>query len=248
MSNFIQIVTVICTLCVTSCNNSSIHKEADNPLISHALPRREFDLMNMTSIDYLREGNSSNNLSPDIEKSDSLLFMSIKSNSYISYNNEKNKRVNKLWLQSGNLTYSPDIKNGFFYGGYLPNSELYVFTENNISEHLNFSNLILINKYDTVLYRIISVHSDLVVKGLTESPNGEFLAYYENEGYIGDSPPCHFTVLKVNKGVGKGLLLEHKYFELEEFAIKEIRWLDNHNLLIKVNHFTEGILYYKVSV
>jgi len=161
------------------------------------------------------------------------------------YLNNRTQQINNLWMKDGYLSYKSDKKNGFYYEGYLPKSEFYIFTENSLVEHLNFANLILVNKFDTIFHRIISKYSDSTVMGLVESPNGIFLAYYENEKSILDEPPCHITVLKVNKK-NRNRLMKYGYFVSNEFSISEMNWLNDSILLIKANNPYDEILFYQV--
>lgn len=240
-------------LCLASCSNSP-KQDSHSGKTAETRPDetagKQFDLKKLTVIEDLKEVPKSDYLSLSAKPCDSLLFLNAKVCPYMNYTfyDTKNNHIRDLRLQAGKLTFKPDSKQGFYYHGFLPESQTYVLTENSIGDGgLYFGDLILINKADTVAHRIISGYSDGPPTGPAESPDGKLLAYYENAGYHHQT--SYLTVLKVDqKEKGQAHFLYLGDLESEAFEITEIRWSDNRTLVIRANHHENGIAYYQVSI
>lgn len=251
-NSLINFISFIVLISITSCTESK-EKIEKKELSQHSNLKsiKQLDLNNLTVIDNFGSEDSTEDLNLDVVVCDSTDFLEAEAclYSFFPNNEQKNQLVNRLKLQSGEIVFKPDSRKGFVYNGFLKESQCYVLTESSKSEGLIFSNLILINKSDTFCYRITSLYLDVAVTGPAESPDGSFIAYFENGGFPGDEIPCNLTILKVNKKEkGKRFLKYHTDFESEDFDIEEMRWLDKHNLILRTTNDKKGFVYYRILV
>lgn len=130
---------------------------------------------------------------------------------------------------------SPDQPEGFRgweYKGYFPILKSYALISHSVSEHLGFSDLVLIDSNSAVKNTIISV-GDAAVELPIPSPSGRFLTYYYNYDYERNS--CFIGLLKIQDGGNrkKGRLSELMSFQTKDWAVEDIRWLDDNSFIVK---------------
>lgn len=157
----------------------------------------------------------------------------------------KNGQINIPLGENEVLIKNPD-NNKFEYLGFLKKINSYVLAENSSAEGLGFSELFLINKTDLCRYYIVSIGDDRVSNPVI-SNNGKFLAYYYNAPY--EETTSYTRIMNINdKNAKEHYLKEYAYFDTENFAVRELRWINNHELAILVYHKDIGIAYYKMTI
>ncbi|WP_233789101.1 hypothetical protein [Sphingobacterium sp. HMA12] len=121
---------------------------------------------------------------------------------------------------------------GWQYKGYFPVLKCYALVSHSVSEHLDFSDMVLIDSNSAVKNIIISV-GDAAVELPVPSPNGRFVAYYYNYDYERNS--CFIGLLKVQDGGDqkKCRLSELMSFQTKDWAVDDIRWLDDNSFIVK---------------
>ncbi|MGJ1224338.1 hypothetical protein ACR78H_02330 [Sphingobacterium siyangense] len=138
-------------------------------------------------------------------------------------------------LKFKKYSFSADQGDGFRgweYKGYLPQLKMHILVSNHVSESLGFSDLVLIDSTNVSQHTIASI-GDAAVEIPIPSPNGYFLAYYYNQVYTSNS--CFIGVLAVRKGKApfRIKLSEYNSFETDNWAVEDIRWVDNTTIIIK---------------
>lgn len=117
---------------------------------------------------------------------------------------------------------------GWQYMGYFPRLQMHALVSHNVSEDLGFSEMVLIDSATSDRYGIVSI-GDAAVELPVPSPDGRFLAYYYNHVYERNS--CFIGVLAVQNG--KNRLFERMSFQTKDWAVEDIRWLDNRSFVVK---------------
>ncbi|RKF37356.1 hypothetical protein BCY89_06910 [Sphingobacterium siyangense] len=164
----------------------------------------------------------------------------------ISSNNIVNKTPTvegkNLLIQTGKgelkfkkYSFSADQGDGFRgweYKGYLRQLKMHILVSNHVSESLGFSDLVLLDSVNGTQQTIASI-GDAAVEIPIPSPNGYFLAYYYNQVYTSNS--CFIGVLAVHSGKApfRIKLSEYNSFETDNWAVENIRWVDNTTIVIK---------------
>ncbi|GAA0884921.1 hypothetical protein GCM10009120_35190 [Sphingobacterium siyangense subsp. cladoniae] len=138
-------------------------------------------------------------------------------------------------LKFKKYSFSADQGDGFRgweYKGYLPQLKMHILVSDHVSESLGFSDLVLIDSTNGSQHTIASI-GDAAVEIPIPSPNGYFLAYYYNQVYTSNS--CFIGVLAVRKGKApfRIKLSEYNSFETDNWAVEDIRWVDNTTIIIK---------------
>ena len=135
------------------------------------------------------------------------------------------------WLKKYDPQTSGDGFKGFEYFGYFPKLKMYVLTSNAISEHLGFSDLILVDSLSNYRYSIVSI-GDAAVETPVPSVNSKYLLYFYNEVYNANN--CTIAILKVNhRKVPSKLLTEYQYFKTDKWTVDQIQWIDDQSFLVK---------------
>lgn len=157
----------------------------------------------------------------------------------------------KIKLQKYNDSPNqPDGFRGWEYEGYFPILKCYALVSHSVSEHLDFSDLVLIDSNSAVQNTIISV-GDAAVELPIPSPSGRFLTYYYNYDYERNS--CFIGLLKIQDGGNrkKGRLSELMSFQTKDWAVDDIRWLDDNSFIVKAyamqgqgNQKKKRVIYY----
>jgi hypothetical protein len=135
------------------------------------------------------------------------------------------------WFKKYNPQGSGDGFRGFEFSGYFPKLKMYVLTSNATSEHIGFSDLILLDSLSNYNYSIVSI-GDAAVETPVPSVNSKYLLYFYNEVYNANN--CTIAILKVNdRKAPSKLLTEYQYFKTDKWAVDQIKWIDDQSFLIK---------------
>ncbi|WP_343558875.1 hypothetical protein [Sphingobacterium sp.] len=127
---------------------------------------------------------------------------------------------------------------GWEYKGYFPQLKMHILTSNHVAEGLGFSDLILLDSIDGRQHTIASI-GDGAVEIPVPSPDGRFLVYHYNQVYAPNS--CFIGVLEVQKGSSQRISLsEYRSFESWNWAVENIRWVDQHSIIVKAYTFKKG--------
>ncbi|QMV67574.1 hypothetical protein HS960_07865 [Sphingobacterium paramultivorum] len=138
-------------------------------------------------------------------------------------------------LEFKKYSFSADQGDGFrgwAYKGYLPQLKMHILVSNHVSESLGFSDLVLLDSTNGSQHTIASI-GDGAVEIPIPSPNGYFLTYYYNQVYTSNS--CFIGILAVRKGKApfRIKLSEYNSFETDNWAVEDIRWINNTTIIIK---------------
>lgn len=135
------------------------------------------------------------------------------------------------WLKKYNPQGSADGFRGFEFFGYFPKLKMYVLTSNATSEHIGFSDLILLDSLSNYNYSIVSV-GDAAVEIPVPSVNSKYLLYFYNEVYNANN--CTIAILKVNdRKAPSKLLTEYQYFKTDKWNVDQVKWIDDQSFLVK---------------
>lgn len=152
--------------------------------------------------------------------------------------------INNRILQLRSLANT--LKEGetqYKYLGFYPSLNIYAFSANSIGDGLGFSELNLINATNSYVYSIVSPGDDTVENPVI-SPNTKYLAYCYN--YIYDKNKSFLGILKINNNQ---TFIEYRSFSSDYFDIKEIVWLGDDYIGIKVtNDDSKTFKYYKANL
>lgn len=141
---------------------------------------------------------------------------------------------------SGSMKYkkyddSPGQADGFRgwqYMGYFPSLQIHALVSHDVSEHLGFSEMVLLDSATSDRYRIVSI-GDAAVELPVPSPDGRHIAYYYNPVY--DRNSCFIGLLDRNDGHSdkQGRISEKASFQTKDWAVEDIRWIDNSSFIVK---------------
>ncbi|MFD2287093.1 hypothetical protein GJU39_10620 [Pedobacter petrophilus] len=142
---------------------------------------------------------------------------------------------------------------GYEYLGYYQRLKMYAFTENSSAENLTFSSFGLLDSLTAHYYSIISI-GDGAVENPIPSVNSKYLVYYYNLAYKANS--CFIGLLKVNiEGKPEQRLKEKMSFETDNFAVEEIKWVNDQCFMVKTyqtnkvgDQRVKTFTYYKANV
>ncbi|RQO69506.1 hypothetical protein DBR43_15630 [Pedobacter sp. KBW06] len=159
----------------------------------------------------------------------------------------------QYWFKKYDPQASGDGFKGFGFFGYFPKLKMYVLSSNATSEHLGFSDLILLDSLSNYRYTIVSI-GDAAVETPVPSVNSRYLLYFYNEVYNVNN--CTIAILKVNdRKVPSKLLTEYQYFKTDKWSVDQVRWIDDHSFLIKAlvsrkenSQRSEHFEYYKAQL
>ena len=120
---------------------------------------------------------------------------------------------------------------GWEYNGYFPQLKMHILVSHHVAESLGFSDLVLLDSIEGSQHTIASI-GDGAVEIPIPSPDGQFLAYYYNQVYAPNS--CFIGILEVKKGIPLRIRLsEYSSFQTENWAVENIRWIDQDILIVK---------------
>ncbi|QQT25022.1 hypothetical protein [Sphingobacterium spiritivorum] len=120
---------------------------------------------------------------------------------------------------------------GYEYSGYFSGLGMYVVNSIHVAEHIGFSDRILIDSISGYQYAIVSIGDD-AVEVPVPSPEENYLLYYYN--YIYENNSCFLGILHVNKTAAPEKLLSEKMsFQTKDWAVEEVRWKDDHTIIVK---------------
>ncbi|MGJ1384469.1 hypothetical protein [Sphingobacterium siyangense] len=117
---------------------------------------------------------------------------------------------------------------GWQYMGYFPSLQMHALVSHDVSEHIGFSDMVLLDSATSDQYGIVSV-GDVAVELPVPSPDGHFTAYYYNHVYERNS--CFIGILAVLNG--KHRLSEKMSFQTKDWAVEDIRWIDANSFVVK---------------
>lgn len=117
---------------------------------------------------------------------------------------------------------------GCQYMGYFPSLQMHALVSHDVSEHIGFSDMVLLDSATSNQYGIVSV-GDAAVELPIPSPDGHFTAYYYNHVYERNS--CFIGILAVLNG--KHRLAERMSFQTKDWAVEDIRWIDANSFVVK---------------
>lgn len=239
---FISIIVVTCIFIIESCNEKQQSFGRSNNNLHSIL----FDKIDSVEIGYFEDCLTCQKL--EINTCSDKEFNSVQQKNKTGFHGKIDAK-NKLEITffDGKKT-TIQLKqnnglNGYTIDQYLRKTNCYVLTHYTVDEHLNYSTALLINKKNLIRYYIVSVHTDSAVNGITESPDGKFIAYYENE----TEGQSHIRVLKIHSfEKGARFFEEYAYLDTDSFMVDELKWLNSKSLGIKVRQTTNGTTYLKV--
>ena len=141
---------------------------------------------------------------------------------------------------------------GHEYLGYYPGLKLFAITSNWTGESMGFGKLVLIDSITDKEYGIVSI-GDVPVELPLPSINNKFMVYYDNWMY--DHKDCTICVVQIgNKANPDDYLREYRIYESHDFAIDEIRWIDDNSFVVRGyedvyenGDWTKKFKYYKTS-
>ncbi|THD32372.1 MAG: hypothetical protein DI588_07055 [Flavobacterium johnsoniae] len=121
---------------------------------------------------------------------------------------------------------------GWQYMGYFPSLQIHALVRHDVSEHLGFSEMVLLDSTTSDRYTIVSI-GDAAVELPVPSPDGRHLAYYYNPVYERNS--CFVGLLGLSDGRGDahGSISEKASFLTKDWAVEDIRWIDNTAFIVK---------------
>jgi len=121
---------------------------------------------------------------------------------------------------------------GWQYMGYYPSLQIHALVSHDVSEHLGFSEMVLLDSTTSDRYRIVSI-GDAAVELPVPSPDGRHIAYYYNPAYERNS--CFVGLLRLSDSSGDthARISEMASFQTEDWAVEDIRWVDNTAFIIK---------------
>ncbi|MGV3460309.1 MAG: hypothetical protein ACO1N9_07640 [Flavobacterium sp.] len=120
---------------------------------------------------------------------------------------------------------------GIEVNNYYPEIKMYAVTNNWTSDDFGFSELILIDSITSKIYKVASF-GDGAVSPPIISPDSKFMAYYDNTMF--EQKGCTIGILKINSKKSPAKYLEeYRFYETEEFAIEEIRWINDTSFIVK---------------
>lgn len=117
---------------------------------------------------------------------------------------------------------------GWQYMGYFPSLQMHALVSHDISEHIGFSDMVMLDSATSDQYGIVSV-GDAAVELPVPSPDGHFTAYYYNHVYERNS--CFIGILALLNG--KQRLVERMSFQTKDWAVEDIRWIDASSFVVK---------------
>lgn len=171
-------------------------------------------------------------------------FSNLKDESISPSKNSNKKGVIELPLSQDEMVFiKKPTSTRFELLGEIKKINCYILAENSVAEGIDFSELILINKDNKCRYYVTSI-GDWRVSDPVGSKDGKFLAYYFNTQY--NETVSFLRIMSVNKQNSKEkYLTEYALFNSENFAVREIRWINNQEIALCVYHKQKGISYYK---
>lgn len=121
---------------------------------------------------------------------------------------------------------------GWEYKGYLPCVKMHALVSQHVSEHLGFSDMVLMDSLSATRYVIVSV-GDAAVEVPIASADGRLLVYYYN--YVYDRNSCFIGILSksTSTNLSEPLLSEMMSFQTKGWAVEAIRWIDNSSFIVK---------------
>lgn len=121
---------------------------------------------------------------------------------------------------------------GWQYMGYFPRLQMHALVSHSVSEHLGFSDMVLLDSATSDQYGIVSI-GDAAVALPIHSPDGRFLAYYYNHVYEHNS--CFIGLLEIRDGMigAHARISEKASFQTKDWAVEDIRWIDNTSFIVK---------------
>ncbi|MFD2902309.1 hypothetical protein [Sphingobacterium anhuiense] len=121
---------------------------------------------------------------------------------------------------------------GWQYMGYLPRLQMHALVSHSVSEHLGFSDMVLLDSATSDQYGIVSI-GDAAVSLPIHSPDGRFLAYYYNHVYERNS--CFIGLLEIRDGMisSHARISEMASFQTKNWAVEDMRWVDNTSFIVK---------------
>ena len=121
---------------------------------------------------------------------------------------------------------------GWEYAGYFPLLKMHALFSHSVSEHIGFSDLVLIDSITTDRYSIASIGDDAVAVPI-HSPDGRFLAYYYNPIYERNSSFIGILAVDAKDTRTKGRISELMSFQTEDWGVEDIRWAGSSSLIVK---------------
>ncbi|MCM0666441.1 hypothetical protein [Flavobacterium tyrosinilyticum] len=133
--------------------------------------------------------------------------------------------------------------NWYDFLGFYPTLNMYAFSRNSVSESLDFSQFMLMNKSNGEILNIISSGDDRIENPIPSSKK-QYLAYFDNQVYTANN--SFLGILKFDE---KNKLKEYRSLISENFNIYQIAWGENDVLLIKTSSDNgKNFKYYKSNV
>ncbi|GAA5084048.1 hypothetical protein GCM10023210_03410 [Chryseobacterium ginsengisoli] len=161
------------------------------------------------------------------------------------YHVELDNKIIKLKGKIKKTVTNQNIDGAAWYNflGFYPTLNMYAFSKNSITENLNFSEFILINKSNGQISNILSLGDGKIENPVPSSKN-QYLAYFYNQVYTDNN-----SFLGIVKFDTKNNLKEFKSFISENFKIYQIAWAENDILLIKTSSDNgKNFKYYKSDI
>lgn len=121
---------------------------------------------------------------------------------------------------------------GWEYAGYFPLLKMHALLSHNVSEHIGFSDLVLIDSITADRYSIVSIGDDAVEVPIP-SPGGRFLAYYYNPIYERNSSFIGILAVDAKDSRTKGPISELMSFQTKDWSVEEIRWAGSSSFIVK---------------
>ncbi|MBF4491721.1 hypothetical protein IR010_04145 [Flavobacterium sp. MR2016-29] len=158
------------------------------------------------------------------------------------YNLETNDKI--IQLKRGKRVESNgSATNWYDFLGFYPTLNMYAFSRNSVSESLNFSEFMLLNKSNGEIINIISSGDERIENPIPSSKK-QYLAYFDNQVYASNN--SFLGILKFDE---KNKLKEYRSLISENFNIYQIAWGENDVLLIKTSSDNgKKFKYYKSNI
>lgn len=132
------------------------------------------------------------------------------------YNIETNHKIVQLKREK-KIDSNGTATSWYYFLGFYPALNMYAFSRNSVSESLNFSEFMLLNKSNGEIVNIISSGDERIENPIPSSKN-QYLAYYDNQVYTANN--SFLGILKFDK---KNKLKEYRSLISENFNIYQIR-------------------------
>ncbi|ACU02972.1 hypothetical protein [Pedobacter heparinus] len=121
---------------------------------------------------------------------------------------------------------------GWKYAGYFPLLKMHALFSHSVSEHIGFSDLVLIDSITADRYSIVSIGDDAVEVPIP-SPDGRFLAYYYNPIYERNSSFIGVLAVDAKDSHTKGHISELMSFQTKDWGVENIRWAGSSSFIVK---------------